>query len=470
MKNSNPTIFRLPTSAGKGWFRFRGAAAILVLLIFAACLNGDEPASEKPASEKPVAELSQWHQWRGPLFTGESSTATPPIEWDETKNVQWKVAIPGRGHSTPIVWNDRIFLTTAIPIGDEFEPIADNRPGSHDNLKVSRKSQFQVLAVRRSDGEILWKTNVHEAVAHEGGHNSGSLASASATTDGTHVIAFFGSYGLYCLDNDGAILWSKQLGKMHTRHGHGEGTSPLLAGDTVVVNWDHEEDSFVVAYDKMSGKQLWRAKRDEVTSWATPIVVRHDDVDQVVVSGTRRITAYDLADGRVIWECGGMSRNIVASPVPYDGLVIAGSSYDTQAMLAVRLDGAKGDVSDTRQVVWKREQRTPYVPSPLLYKGSLYYLRHYQSILTKLDARSGNEPLGPFRLDGLRNIYASPVAANGHVYITDQVGATMVIQHGDTPQVVATNQLNDRFNASPALAGKDIILRGEQFLYKISEP
>lgn len=435
------------------------AAIVVVLAIFGISALADELAPE----------LSQWHQWRGPLYTGESPTAKPPLEWDETKNVQWKVPLPGRGHSTPIVWNDLIFLTTAVPIGDEFEPILDKRPGSHDNLPVTRKSEFKVLAVRRNDGEVIWETKVNEAVAHEGGHYTGSLASASAATDGTRVYAFFGSHGLYCLDLDGDVVWSKKLGKMHTRHGHGEGASPLLVGDSVVVNWDHEEESFIVAYQKQTGKQQWRARRDEVTSWATPIAVRQGDVTQVVVSGTRRVTAYDLADGKVIWECGGMSRNIVASPVPHDGMIIAGSSYDTQAMLAVRLDGAKGDISDSRQIVWRRDQRTPYVPSPLLYKGSLYYLRHYQSILTKLDANTGNEPLGPFRLDGLRNIYASPVAANGHIFITDRFGTTMVIQHGDTPQVVATNLLNDRFNASPALVGSDLFLRGEQFLYKISE-
>jgi outer membrane protein assembly factor BamB len=440
-------------------------SSFLVVVTSVVSLQGDELKS----TQTTRAEMGQWHQWRGPLYTGEAPHATPPLEWDETKNIRWKVAIPGRGHSTPVVWNDRLYLTTAIPIGESFEPIHDKRPGSHDNLPVTRKSRFKVLAVNRVDGKILWETTVHDAVAHEGGHNSGSLASASPTTDGTHVYAFFGSYGLFCLDVDSNVVWSKQLGKMHTRHGHGEGTSPLLVGNSIVVNWDHEEESFIIAYNKETGKQQWRVDRDEVTSWASPIAVRHNDVTQVVVSGTRRVTAYDLADGRVIWECGGMSRNIVASPVPFDGLVIAGSSYDTQAMLAVRLAGAKGDISDSNHIVWRRDQRTPYVPSPLLYKGSLYYLRHYQSILTKLDAKTGEEPLGPFRLDGLRNIYASPVAANGHIYITDRLGTTMVIQHGDTPRVVAANLLNDRFNASAAPVGKDLFLRGERFLYKIAE-
>lgn len=268
---------------------------------------------------------------------------------------------------------------------------------------------------------------------------------------------------------DGKVLWSKQLGKMHTRHGHGEGASPALSGDSLVVNWDHEENSFVVVFDTRTGKEKWRVPRDEVTSWATPIVVQHEGRKLVVISGTRRITAYDLEDGRIIWECGGMSRNIVSSPVATEDLVIAGSSYETQSILAIRLDGARGDVSNSKQVVWRRYQRTPYVPSPLFYRGALYYLRHYQSILTKLDAKTGEEPLGPFRLDGIRNIYASPVAADGRVYITDRFGATIVLRHSETPEVLATNILNDRFNAGAALVGNQLILRGERFLYCIAE-
>jgi outer membrane protein assembly factor BamB len=422
-------------------------------------------------SNSPIfaEEIDNWYQWRGPLATGASNTAKPPIEWDEKTNIQWKVPLPGHGNSSPVVWGKQIFLTTAIAIGQPFEPRLDNRPGSHDNSPVTHKFQFDVLSVDRDTGRIRWQTKVHTAIPHEGGHYTGSLASASATTDGERVYAFFGSNGLFCLDMDGKVLWSKQLGKMHTRHGHGEGASPALSGDSLVVNWDHEENSFVVVFDTRTGKEKWRVPRDEVTSWATPIVVQHEGRKLVVISGTRRITAYDLEDGRIIWECGGMSRNIVSSPVATEDLVIAGSSYETQSILAIRLDGARGDVSNSKQVVWRRYQRTPYVPSPLLYRGALYYLRHYQSILTKLDAKTGEEPLGPFRLDGIRNIYASPVAADGRVYITDRFGATIVLRHSETPEVLATNILNDRFNAGAALVGNQLILRGERFLYCIAE-
>jgi outer membrane protein assembly factor BamB len=294
-----------------------------------------------------------WPQWRGPLGTGVSTTAQPPVEWSETKNIRWKTALPGKGHSTPIVWGDCIFLTTAIPFGDPVKP-RFTRPGAHDNLALTYNHEFAVLAVSRKTGKILWQKTVHKQVPHEAGHVTASLASASPVTDGEHVFAFFGSYGLYCLDTSGKLLWKKDLGEMHTKHGHGEGSSPALHGDTLVVNWDHEEQSFLVALDKRTGKQLWRVARAEDTSWATPIVVEHGGTAQVIVPGTNRLRGYDLASGTLLWECAGLSSNIVASPVAANGVIYAGSSYDTRAMLAIRLDGAKGDITGTKQVAWTR--------------------------------------------------------------------------------------------------------------------
>jgi hypothetical protein len=191
---------------------------------------------------------------------------------------------------------------------------------------------------------------------------------------------------------------------------------------------------------------------------------------QVIVSGTNRLRAYDLATGKVIWEAGGLSANIVASPVAGESMVFAGSSYEKQAMLAVRLDGAQGDVTDTEWVAWARHQSTPYVPSPLLYRGALYFLRHYQGILSRVDASTGEDRPGAIRLPGIRNVYASPVAAAGRVYITDQDGTTLVLSDADAPETLALNRLDDRFSASAAVAGREISLRGERYLYSLGEP
>lgn len=428
-------------------------------------------SNEKADSKAKVVSLAlvQWPQWRGPLGTGVAPKANPPVTWSESSNVVWKIALPGKGHASPVIWDESIFVTAAVPHGDALEPKYSGRPGAHDNLPVTHRQKFVLLAVDRADGTILWEKTLHEALPHEGGHYTATLASASPVTDGEHVFAFFGSYGLYCLTPDGDIVWQKQLGKMHTKHGHGEGSSPVLHGDTLVVNWDHEEQSFVVAFEKATGKPRWKKMRDEVTSWATPIVVEHDGKAQLIVCGTDRVRGYDLSDGSVIWECGGLSANICASPVAANGIVYAGSSYEKRAILAIRLEGATGDITHTKNVVWKRRSRTPYVPSPLLYDDALYYLRHYQPIMTRVSAPTGHDEPGAFRLEELRDVYASPVAAAGRVYVTDRYGLTIVLKNDTSHEVLARNQLDDAISASAALVGDRIFLRGERFLYCIGQ-
>jgi outer membrane protein assembly factor BamB len=421
-------------------------------------------ASADPAQ----SALENWPQWRGPLATGVAPRGDPPIEWSEDKNVRWKVELPGRGHSTPIIWGNRIFLTAAVPFGPKLEPRKSGRPGAHDNLAVSQRHRFVALAIDRQTGKTLWQKMLKEALPVEGAHYTASLASASPVADSEHVLAFFGSHGLFCLDHAGVVVWQKDLGRMHTKHGHGEGASPALHGSTLVVNWDHEDDSFIVAFDKATGKERWRKQREEVTSWATPIVVERAGKAQVIVCGTSRVRGYDLSDGSVLWECGGLSANIVATPVSSDGIVIAGSSYEKRGMLAIRLDGAKGNITDSDQVIWSRRRGTPYVPSPLLYDNALYFHAHYQSVLTRLNAKTGEENPGQFRLPGIGNVYASAVGAAGRVYVTDIEGTTLVFSNEDKLRILARNVLEDRFNASAAIVGNAIFLRGEKFLYCMS--
>ena len=442
-------------------------------LALSALLLGEAPSQETPSHETPSREkpphATAWHQWRGPLSTGEAPNAEPPIEWSETENVRWKVALPGKGHSTPIVTAGRVYVTAAFPIGDAVEPRHDSAAGSHHGVAVTRRHEYAVIAVDRASGTIDWQRIVHRELPHEGGHLTGSYASASPVTDGERVFAFFGSRGLYALSLDGEIEWQLDFGDMSTKHAHGEGASPALHEDTLIVNWDHEGPSFLVALDKRTGRERWRAARDEVSSWATPIVVEHEGRAQIVVSGTKRIRAYDLESGEVIWEWGGLSANVVASPVAGSGMVFAGSSYDWQALVAIRLAGSKGDVTGTSQVAWTRDRLTPYVPSPLLYQGQLYYLRHYQGILSRVEAESGAEPSGPFRLPAVRDVYASPVAAAGRIYITDRQGVTLVMTAAERPEFLAVNRLDDSFSASAAIAGREIFLRGEAHLYAISD-
>ncbi|MFP6854199.1 MAG: PQQ-binding-like beta-propeller repeat protein [Opitutales bacterium] len=438
---------------------------IFAVAFFQTTTAADESIAPKGADLDP---LDQWGQWRGPLATGTSPRGSPPIEWSEKKNVRWKTKIPGNGHASPIVWGNQVLVLSAIAHGDKL-PVAEQPPGAHNNDDPDRKVKFVVIALDRASGKTLWQTTVRDAQPHQSAHESGTWASASPITDGKRVYAFFGSNGLHCLSTQGKILWQKDFGEMEVKHGHGEGASPALHGNVLVVNWDHEGDSFLVALDAQTGKEKWRQPRDEVTSWATPIIIEVDGKHQAIVSGSTAIRGYDLMTGKVIWSCGGLSKNVVASPVAKDELLFAGSSYEKQAMVAIRLKGANGNLTSTDRVLWSRRQRTPYVPSLLLYRDHLYFLRHYQAILTRLEAKTGEEPSGPFRLPELLNLYASPVAAAGRIYLTDQQGVSLVLEAAAKPKILGVNRLEESFNASAAIAGNELFLRGSKHLYCISE-
>ena len=428
---------------------------------FGAILIGGAIAAADPKAGQPA---EQWGQWRGPLGNGFAPHANPPTEWSEEKNLKWKTPLPGLGHSSPVVWGDRIYLTTAVPQGEKL-PVPEQPPGAHNNLDPFHKLRFMVLAANRATGKIVWQKIVRTAQPHQSTHETATWASNSPVTDGRHVIASFGSAGIFCLAaDDGTLVWQKDLGNMQVKHGHGEGTSPALHGDTVVINWDHEGDSFVIALNKNTGKQIWRQPRDEPTSWASPIIVEHAGKPQLIISATRAIRGYDLAIGKVLWHATGLPHNVVASPVYANGIVYAGASYEKRTMLAIKLAGAKGDLTGTDHILWTRRVATPYVPSPLLMPdNTLYFFHHYQGFLSKVHGLNGQDA-GPFRL-GRRNFYASPVAAKNRVYLTDRAGTTLVLTHAANPKVIAQNRLNDKFSASPAIVGEEFFLRGENFLY-----
>ncbi len=430
------------------------------------CLVAAGAAAVEPAAGRDRF----WPAWRGPLGTGTAPHAKPPVEWSETRNLRWRAALPGGGHSTPVVWGDRVFVTAAVPYGDRLQAGYSGLPGAHDERPITHRHRFVVLALGRGSGRILWQRVVGDDLPHAGGHYTASLASASAVTDGEHLVASFGSYGLYGLDLDGELLWEVDLGPMDPLHGHGEGSSPALFGGTLVVNWDHEGESFLAAFDKRTGARRWKAPREPASSWTTPIVTDVGGRPQVVVSGSRLVRGYDLANGRMIWECPGLSvENVVATPVAGLGLVFAGSSYDRQVVLAVPLHPPAGEAGSPRQAAWSRNRGAPYVPSLLLYGDALYFVRHFQNILTRVDARTGADRPGAMRLKGIDRVFASPVAADGRVYVTGRNGVTVVLSHGDSPAVLAVNHLDDGFSASAALAGGELYLRGRRHLYCIAE-
>jgi outer membrane protein assembly factor BamB len=395
-----------------------------------------------------------WPQWRGPLLTGAAPHGDPPVEWSETKNVKWKVEVPGRGSATPAIWGDTIFVLTAVPAGT---------PGAGTAQK------FTVVALGRKDGKVVWQRVVREEAPHEGTHETNSFASASPLTDGERVYAFFGSRGLYALDMKGNVVWEKDLGRMTVKLGFGEAASPALHGDRLVVNWDHEGSSFIVALDKRTGKELWRVPRDEKTSWATPLVVEEGGRTQVITSATSRVRSYDLGTGQLLWEASGMTANAIPTPVYADGLVFLTSGFRGNALLAVRLADAKGDITSSPAIVWRYDRDTPYVPSPLLAGGQLYVLKSNNGVLSAFDAKTGKRLYGDQRLEGVPNVYASPLGAAGRIYVAGRDGGVAVVQQGPEFKQLAANRLDDGFDASPIAVDDELYLRGQKFLYRISK-
>ena len=417
-----------------------------------------------PRAQDAALASRNWHQWRGPHATGVSQTASPPLEWSETKNVRWKVEIPGRGSSSPVVWGDRLFVMTAIPAGVS----GDAQHAPRGGVSPRGIHRFVLLALDRKTGKTIWERVAREQEPHEASHNdNGTWASSSAITDGEHVIAPFESQGIYAYDMNGKLVWQKDLGDKYMRNTFGEGSTPALYKDRLFYVWDHQKESFIVALDKRTGAELWRVKRDEIDTWATPLVVERNGITQVIVPGMNRVRSYDAANGQIVWETAGLTMNPIPSPVYGDGMVFLTSGFRGNSLKAVKLDGAKGDITNTPAVAWTLDRDTPYVPSPLLYNGILYFLKTNNGLLTAVDAKTGKPHYQAQRIEGVPNVFASPVAAAGKIFVVGREGATAVIKPGPTLEVIATNTLDDHFDASPALVGSEIYLRGVKYLYSI---
>jgi outer membrane protein assembly factor BamB len=419
----------------------------------------------------PAAAGENWPQWRGPVGTGVSPTADPPVSWSETSNLKWKVKLPGSGTGTPVIWGDQVFVQTAVPAAKAGEKAAaqgGNQAGRPRTVQPDGPYRWVLLCLDRRTGKTLWEKVAREEVPHEGHHPDHGLASHSALTDGEHVFAYFGSRGLYCYDLRGNLKWAKDLGRMQTRSGFGEGSSPALAGDTIVVNWDHEGEDFIVALDKATGKERWRQAREEPTSWSTPLVVQHGGQTQVVTAASNRVRSYDLKTGKLLWQCAGLTGNVIPTPVSGHGMVYAMSGFRGNALLAIRL-GREGDLTGTDAIAWSHNRTTPYVPSPLLYGSRLYFFGSNTGILSCWDAAAGRPLIEAARIEGLQGVYASPVGAAGRVYLVGRNGAAVVIKDADKLEVLATNRLDEGIDASPALSGKELFLRGREHLYCIAE-
>ncbi len=419
-----------------------------------------------------ASAADNWPTWRGPNSDGIApSSANPPTTWSDTTNIKWKAELTGRGSASPIVWGDQVFVLSAT----KTDRVATAAELPKRDPKFDAKTtppthfyKFEVMSFDKNTGKQKWRKVAAEMVPHEGHHPSHSYAAGSPTTDGKRLYVSFGSFGIYAYDLDGQLLWKRDISRMTTRLGWGEAVTPVIHGDTLILNWDQEADSKLIALNAATGETKWEVKRDERTSWNTPLIVDHAGKTQVIVNGTTRVRSYNLADGSLIWQCGGMSTNAIPSPLAANGTAYVMSGYQRYAAIAVSLDST-GDVTDSAKQLWKYGKGTPYVPSALLLDGRLYFTQANTPMLTILNAKTGKPILESERLPNVTSFYASPLAAAGRLYFVDRDGTTIVMKAGDKPELISANKLNDKTDASPAVVGKTLFLRGEKYLYAIEE-
>ncbi|MBN2029140.1 PQQ-binding-like beta-propeller repeat protein [bacterium] len=408
------------------------------------------------SGKNPPGYDNNWHQWRGPNATGEALQGNPPIEWNENKNVKWKIEIPGKGHATPIAWGNQLIVQSAIPV-------ENNTTQGGDNYR------FIVFSIDRNSGKTSWEKTVKEEVVQERIQETASLSSNSPITDGEYIYAYFGSRGLYCLDFDGNIIWERDFGHLQKRNDFGEGSSPALYDDKLVILWDHEGQSSIFCVDKNTGQDVWKQNRNEPSSWSTPLIIEYNGKVQVITSASNRVRSYHLDDGQVIWECSGLTSNVIPHPVYADGILYVMSGYRGNALMAIQIGGAEGDISSSDAVPWTYNRDTPYVPSPLLANEKLYFLRSNNGSLSCLDAKNGQVHYSGVRLEGTGTVYSSPVGVQDRLYLPSGSGRTYVIKQGPECEILAVNDLTDGFYASPVIIGNDLYLRGFQYLYCVSD-
>jgi outer membrane protein assembly factor BamB len=416
---------------------------------------------------------SNWPQWRGPAGQGVSEEKNLPTEWSSTKNIQWKTPIAGRGHSSPIVWDNRIFLTTSlegevVQGAKAVEHMDEGKPWRHpDSLGGDRNHIFKVLCLDSESGKLLWEKTAYQGRVFDDRHKKSSYAAPTPATDGRYVYAWFGSEGLYCYDFKGNQIWKQSFGPIATM-GMGTGTSPVLSDNLVILQCDEDagEKSFIVAVDKKTGKQVWKVSRKVQASWSTPVLIKTAQRTELVTNGNEWIISYDPATGKELWKCKGVESNAIHTPLVGHNMVFVTAGYPAKRTFAIRLGGS-GDITGTPNIAWKYEKGTAYVASPILY-GDYIYLISDKGILTCLDARTGELKYEGGRVPVPATFMSSPVAFDGKLLMSSEDGDTFIVKAGPAHEVVRTNSIGEPIYSTPALAGGKIFIRGEKHLYCIS--
>jgi len=415
--------------------------------------------------------VADWPQFRGAGSTGVvADDPRLPDKWSKTENVQWKSPVPGTGWSSPVVAGGRIFLTSVVSSAEKEPPKKGLYFGGNREAPTD-EHRWIVLAYDLASGKMLWEREVHRGVPAMARHLKNSYASETPATDGERLYAYFGSAGIYCFDFNGKLLWTHQAPLHEMRYGWATAASPVVDEGRVYVVNDNDKDSFLLALDKKTGKEIWRVKRDEKSNWATPFVWNSGRRKEIITCGTNRVRSYDT-DGKLLWELGGMSSIVIPTPFTAHGLLYITSGYvgdQTRPVFAIR-PGASGDISlkpgetSNRSVAWFHPQAGPYNTSPAVYRG-LYYTLFDRGFVTAHDAETGKEVYGKMRVDGA--FTASPWAYNGKLFALNEDGDTYVIQAGQEFKILGKNSLDEMCMATPAIAQGSLIIRTAGHLYRI---
>ena len=410
-----------------------------------------------------------WPQFRGPGSMGVADDSRFPDTWSETENVAWKTAVPGVGWSSPVVWGDRLYVTTAVSSG----PIEEMKKGLYfggNRGKVNDEHRFLAVALDTKTGKIVWQRELFKGVPPGSRHLKNSFASETPVTDGERVYFYFAQVGLFALDRNGKTVWTLPSAAVETRYGWGTASSPVLhQGRLYVVN-DNDTASYLMAVEAKTGKVIWKTAREgEKSNWSTPFIWEHDGKTEIVTTGTGKNRSYDL-DGKLIWEMGGMSSIVIPTPMTKHGLLYLTSGYvgDENRPVFVIKPGARGVLTD-EFIAWKLPQAGPYNPSPILY-GDYYFTLLDRGFLTCHDARTGKEIYGKQRIDPAAAAFtASPWASNGKLFLLSEDGDTFVVSAGAKFAVVGKNSLNELARATPAIAGDSLYIRTATRIYKIAK-
>jgi outer membrane protein assembly factor BamB len=430
-------------------------------------------ATALSAADLPVDK--QWPQFRGPGSTGVADDPALPDKWSQTENIAWKTAIPGVGWSSPIIWGERIFVTSVISSADIEKPKKGLYFGGERKAPTD-EHRWMVYAVDFTTGKIVWEREAKRGVPAGSRHLKNSYASETPVTDGERIYAYFGNVGLFCYDFSGKLLWSQEAKPVATRYGWGTAASPVLDNGRLYLINDNDDHSYLQALDAKTGKVIWSVDREEKTNWATPYIWAHDGKKEIVTPGTGRVRSYDL-DGKLLWEFGGMSSISIPTPFSSHGLLYVTSGYvgdQVRPVYAVK-PGAHGNVTlaagetSNAGIAWYLPKAGPYNPSPLVY-GDYYYTLLDQGFLTAHEASTGKEVYGKQRISPETSAFtASPWAANGKLFLLSEDGDTFVVQAGPEYKLVGKNSLDEMCMATPAIARGSIILRTASSLYRIAK-